>query len=187
MNKPIKNIIVFTNGDNVVINESNTLSLKEKVIYKIKNSEKNDFIVASNGETVIPVNSILFATSSPFTVKEKNWMDVMKSNFEVKINKEIRDYTESILFGLSLRQIIFLIPACGYACIIYFLCSNKLGHGYNPGFTGNGWNCVNQLIEVHPDSFERSLSPKPGSVFSGIGVNHVGIVIAVDVDNVTIQ
>ena len=54
-------------------------------------------------------------------------MDVMKSNFEVKINKEIRDYTESILFGLSLRQSIFSILACGSACIIYFLCSDKLG------------------------------------------------------------
>ena len=60
-------------------------------------------------------------------------------------------------------------------------------YGYDPGFTGNGWNCVGQLVASHPDLFERSLSPKPGSVFSGIGVNHVGIVIAVDGDNVTIQ
>ena len=60
-------------------------------------------------------------------LKKRNWMDVMKSNFEVKINKEIRDYTESILLGLSLRQSIFSILACGSACIIYFLCSDKLG------------------------------------------------------------
>lgn len=60
-------------------------------------------------------------------------------------------------------------------------------YGYDPGFTGNGWNCVDQLVATHPDLFERSLSPKPCSVFSGIGVNHVGIVIAVDGDNVTIQ
>lgn len=60
-------------------------------------------------------------------------------------------------------------------------------YGYDPGFTGNGWNCVDQLVAVHPDLFERSLSPKPGSVFSGIGVNHVGIVIAVDGDYITIQ
>ena len=60
-------------------------------------------------------------------------------------------------------------------------------YGYDPGFTGNGWDCVDQLIAAHPDLFERSLSPKPGSVFSGIGVNHVGIVIAVDGDYVTIQ
>lgn len=60
-------------------------------------------------------------------------------------------------------------------------------YGYDPGFTGNGWDCVDQLVEAHPDLFERSLSPKPGSVFSGIGVNHVGIVIVVDGDYVTIQ
>lgn len=51
----------------------------------------------------------------------------MKSNFEIKINKEIRDYTESIFFGLSLRQSIFSIIACGIACGIFFLLNNKLG------------------------------------------------------------
>lgn len=40
---------------------------------------------------------------------------------EVKINKEIRDYTESVYFGLSLRQFIFSILACGMAVILYFL------------------------------------------------------------------
>ena len=34
---------------------------------------------------------------------------------EVKINKEIRDYTEAIFFGLSLRQFIFSVLACGIA------------------------------------------------------------------------
>lgn len=46
---------------------------------------------------------------------------------EVKINKEIRDYTESIMLGLSLRQSIFSILACGLACMIYFICSDILG------------------------------------------------------------
>ena len=70
MNKTIKNTIVFTNGDSVVINEPISLPLKEKVMYKIKNSEKNAIIVTSNGETVIPINNIFFATSSPFNVEE---------------------------------------------------------------------------------------------------------------------
>lgn len=51
----------------------------------------------------------------------------MKSNFEIKINKEIRDYTESIFFGLSLRQSIFSIIACIIATGIYFLFTDKLG------------------------------------------------------------
>ena len=34
---------------------------------------------------------------------------------EVKINKEIRNYTESMFFGLSLRQFIFSVLACGVA------------------------------------------------------------------------
>lgn len=52
---------------------------------------------------------------------------MMKSNFEIKINKEIRDYTESIFFGLSLRQSIFSIIACGIACGIFFLLNDTLG------------------------------------------------------------
>ena len=70
MNKTIKNTIVFANGDSVVINEPISLPLKEKVMYKIKNSDKNAIISTSTGEIVIPVNNILFATSSPFNVEE---------------------------------------------------------------------------------------------------------------------
>lgn len=40
---------------------------------------------------------------------------------EVKINREIRDFTESIFFGLSMRQFIFSLLACGVAVILYFI------------------------------------------------------------------
>lgn len=40
---------------------------------------------------------------------------------EVKINKEIRNYMESIFFGLSLRQFIFSVFACGVAVGLFFL------------------------------------------------------------------
>ena len=40
---------------------------------------------------------------------------------EVKINKEIRDYTESVYFGLSLRQFVFSVLACIIAVILYFI------------------------------------------------------------------
>ena len=46
---------------------------------------------------------------------------------EVKINKEIREYTESIFFGLSLRQFIFSIFACVVAVGIYFPLRPYLG------------------------------------------------------------
>ena len=39
---------------------------------------------------------------------------------EVKINREIRDYTEAMFFGLSMRQFVFSILACGIAVGIYF-------------------------------------------------------------------
>ena len=40
---------------------------------------------------------------------------------EVKINREIREYTESIFFGLSMRQFIFSVCACLIAVLLYFL------------------------------------------------------------------
>lgn len=46
---------------------------------------------------------------------------------EVKINKEIRDYTESIYFGLNLRQFIFSILGCIAAVILYFLLKPYFG------------------------------------------------------------
>ena len=45
---------------------------------------------------------------------------------EVKINKEIRNYTESMFFGLSLRQFIFSVLACGVAVGLYFLLRPRL-------------------------------------------------------------
>jgi hypothetical protein len=46
---------------------------------------------------------------------------------EVKINKEIRGYTESMFFGLSLRQCIFSVLALGVAVGIFFGLRNHLG------------------------------------------------------------
>lgn len=46
---------------------------------------------------------------------------------EVKINKEIRNYTESMFFGLSLRQFIFSVLACGVAMGLYFLLRLRFG------------------------------------------------------------
>ena len=40
---------------------------------------------------------------------------------EVKINKDIRQYSESIFFGLSMRQFIFSILACLVAVGLYFI------------------------------------------------------------------
>lgn len=46
---------------------------------------------------------------------------------EIKINKEIRDYTESIFFGLSLRQSLFSALVCAVAAGLYFLLRSRFG------------------------------------------------------------
>jgi len=46
---------------------------------------------------------------------------------EVKINREIRNYTESMFFGLSLRQFLFSGVGCAVAVLLYFLVSPYAG------------------------------------------------------------
>ena len=46
---------------------------------------------------------------------------------EVRINREIREYTESVFFGLSLRQFFFSALACVVAVGTYFLLRPVLG------------------------------------------------------------
>ena len=46
---------------------------------------------------------------------------------EVKINREIRNYTESMFFGLSLRQCIFAVLAAGVAIVLYFTLKPFIG------------------------------------------------------------
>ena len=61
-------------------------------------------------------------------------------------------------------------------------------YGYSPGFTGNGYECVSQLIAAHPDQFVLSSTPVVGSVFSAdASHNHVGIVVAVNGDYIMVQ
>ena len=46
---------------------------------------------------------------------------------EIKINKEIKDFNETMFFGLSVRQFIFAILACAAAVGIYFGCRPFFG------------------------------------------------------------
>ena len=46
---------------------------------------------------------------------------------EVKINREIRRYTEAMFFGLSLRQFAFSLLAVGVAVAVWFLLRGRLG------------------------------------------------------------
>jgi len=55
---------------------------------------------------------------------------------EVRINKEVRDYQESIFFGLSLRQLLFALLAVLVAVGVYFGLKDIVGSGEI------GWVCV---------------------------------------------
>jgi hypothetical protein len=55
---------------------------------------------------------------------------------EVRINKEVRDYTESIFFGLSLRQFAFSLLAVLIAVGLYFTLRSVAGT------EEIGWICI---------------------------------------------
>ena len=55
---------------------------------------------------------------------------------EVKINREIRNYTESMFFGLSLRQFIFSLLAMIVAVGLYFLLKPIIG------LETTSWICI---------------------------------------------
>lgn len=46
---------------------------------------------------------------------------------EIKINNEIRDYSETIFFGLSMRQFFFSAIACGVALLLFFSLRQYIG------------------------------------------------------------
>ena len=56
---------------------------------------------------------------------------------EVKINKDIRNYTESMFFGLSLRQFIFSAIAVAVAVFLYFVLKSQ---GF--GTETVSWVCI---------------------------------------------
>ena len=51
----------------------------------------------------------------------------MEVEMEVKINREVRDYTEAIFFGLSFRQFVFSLLAILVAVGAYFILKPYLG------------------------------------------------------------
>ena len=55
---------------------------------------------------------------------------------EIKINKEIRNYKETMFFGLSLRQFLCSVLAVGIAVGLYFLLKDTLDKDTL------GWICI---------------------------------------------
>ena len=70
-------------------------------------------------------------TIQPILIERKTVIPI-----EVRINKEFRDYKESLFFGLSLRQLLFALLAVLVAVGLYFGLRSVVGSGEI------GWICV---------------------------------------------
>ena len=73
---------------------------------------------------------------------------------EVKINREIRNYTESMFFGLSMRQFIFSVLACGVAVGLYFILRPYFG------IETLSWMCI---LGAAPFAVGRSRKKRKGA------------------------
>lgn len=76
-------------------------------------------IIGNNSIYRCPIRMAIF-----YTQKRRNGGNYA---LEVKINREIRNYTESMFFGLSLRQFLFSVLGCAVAVLLYFLVSPYAG------------------------------------------------------------
>ena len=100
----------------------------------------------------------------------------------MKINKEIQRYQESILFGLSLRQMVFALLAIGVAVGAYFglkplIGAAEVGWGVHAGsvpvchvrlFTYNGMPAERFLLAVIRSEIlcPRTLSYHPQNLYA---------------------
>ena len=100
---------------------------------------------------------------------------------EIKINKEIRDYQESVFMGLSLRQFLFSILAVGIALGVYFGLKNVIGQetvswlcivGAFPfailGFVKYHGMQAEQFIKAYVESeflMPKKLTSRPGNLY----------------------
>ena len=66
MRETILNQIILKTGDTIQIQEPLNLPMSQKIMYKIEHEEDKVVVHSNNGNIVIPVENILFATSVPF-------------------------------------------------------------------------------------------------------------------------
>lgn len=66
MRETILNQIILKTGDTIQIQEPLNLPMNQKIMYKIEHEEDKVVVHSNNGNIIIPVENILFATSVPF-------------------------------------------------------------------------------------------------------------------------
>lgn len=75
MKNYITNTIILKNGGQLEILEPASLPLNQKLMYQIENAEYKIIINYKGTKTIIPVENILFATSSPLSITHEELID----------------------------------------------------------------------------------------------------------------
>ena len=81
---------------------------------------------------------------------------------EIKINKEIRAYRETLFFGLSVRQFVCSVLAVGAAVALYFSLNRVLDR------ETVSWVCIVGAAPVAAAGILSVQRPHAGAVFMGV-------------------
>lgn len=74
---------------------------------------------------------------------------------EAKINKEIRNYTESMFFRLSMRQFVFSVLVCGVAVACISCSAHGLARKLLDQANNNNFSCVPRALWYNKGRSER--------------------------------
>lgn len=156
-----------------------------EVYYPSNGSLSNSFVIISPSADLSSQQS----TGRTIRIKKLN----ANANRKVRVNNMgvinlLPDFTDTQCWRLSLSP--YNTPSLWGQCTWFAWGRFYELYGFDPQFYGNGYDCVDQLLDAHADKFARSSTPKAGAVFSSdVAHNHVGIVLDYneETDILTIQ
>lgn len=144
-----------------------------QVYYPSNGGLSNSFVIISPSADLSSQQS----TGRTIRIKKLN----AKANRKVRVNNMgvinlLPDFSSTQCWRLSLSP--YNTPSLWGQCTWFAWGRFYELYGFDPGFRGNGYDCVDELLAKHADKFKRSDKPKAGAVFSSdVAHNHVGIVL----------
>lgn len=179
----------YDNYTNIMNEASNEMSSLKAQINQLLESISDSY---TSSIVVVPPTSLVSTTTSISSINEIS--SSLSGSFDLK-NTVVRSGAGNFNMEPDFSNTAAWISENPYAANYMGQCTWFAWgrfyeiYGYSPGFTGNGYQCVGQLLNAHGDKFYKSDTPVAGSVFStnGVNRNHVGLIIAVDGDKITVQ
>lgn len=125
---------------------------------------------------------LMFCIVMPVHAEDKKKEDE-KTSEESETSKVYQpDFTSAVWQDNNSHNPFIAVGCIGQCTWFAWNCMSEFyGGSYYPQFSGNGYECAEQLVRNEPDKFSISTTPKAGGIVS-FTPNHVGFVSAVHED-----